>query len=254
MVATNKNRMLSCNGDIVSYEDLASVAIPAQTKSYTPVPHQELVLNVLKVAKDFLGNEFDLQDQTFALTREGQRFFGLINFVQKEGDDVLSLAMRNSYDKSIALALGIGRQVMICTNLQVSGDVVTMHKHTTNILETLHNTIIRSLYQAKERFLSLLADSKKLEQVSLNDDDAHSFFGRLIGNNVLSPRQSTVCFADWAKPRHEEFVPRTAWSAYNCVNEALKTSPPNTILENHYSLHRQAMSDFGAIEAEYEVA
>jgi hypothetical protein len=28
--------------------------------------------------------------------------------------------------------------------------------------------------------------------------------------------------ADWRKPRHEEFEPRTAWSLFNCFTETLK--------------------------------
>ena len=71
----------------------------------------------------------------------------------------------------------------------------------------------------------------------LSDDDAYKLTGLLYGRGVITPRQLPVVKREWQEPSHEEFEDRNAWSYYNAVTEALKTAPPNRILEKHIALH-----------------
>ena len=46
----------------------------------------------------------------------------------------------------------------------------------------------------------------------------------------------------YEEPEHREFKPRNAWSLYNSVNQALKTSPVNEIMERHRALHANILN------------
>jgi hypothetical protein len=71
----------------------------------------------------------------------------------------------------------------------------------------------------------------------LGNDDAFRLLGLLYGNDVITPRQIPVVKKEWLSPTHEAFGERSAWSFYNACTEALKSSPPNKIMEKHISLH-----------------
>jgi len=72
----------------------------------------------------------------------------------------------------------------------------------------------------------------------LTDDDAYKLTGLLYGRGILTPRQIPVVKREWQDPSHAEFADRNAWSFYNAVTEALKTSPPHRIMERHIALHK----------------
>ena len=40
----------------------------------------------------------------------------------------------------------------------------------------------------------------------------------------------------WDEPKHEEFVPRTAWSLFNAFTEVLKAGPPRQQMEGSLRL------------------
>ena len=62
-------------------------------------------------------------------------------------------------------------------------------------------------------------------------------WGVLFGRNILTPRQLPVARREWLHPTHDAFKPRTRWSLYNAATAALKTTPPNRIMERHIGLH-----------------
>jgi hypothetical protein len=43
--------------------------------------------------------------------------------------------------------------------------------------------------------------------------------------------------ADWRKPQHEEFEPRTAWSLFNCFTEVLKNTSLFLLSPRTQALH-----------------
>ena len=63
--------------------------------------------------------------------------------------------------------------------------------------------------------------------------------GLLYGRGILTPRQLPIVKDNWKKPVYDEFKEKSMWSFYNACTEALKTSPPNQILNRHIKLHQQ---------------
>ena len=73
-------------------------------------------------------------------------------------------------------------------------------------------------------------------------DQAYEFIGKARGYKLLSANQSNEAYKNWDKPPFEEFEDNNMWSLYNACTEALKTSPPNKIIEKHIALHKRAMA------------
>jgi hypothetical protein len=133
--------------------------------------------------------------------------------------------------------MAFGASVFVCDNLALHGEVLKIRKHTTNIMADLEMMIITGVLRAKTNFSSVVDDAEIMKQVDVGDDGAFRALGHLFGHKVLSPRQMPVALKEWHQPSHVEFEPRTLWSLYNAVTEALKSSPPQSILEKHIRLH-----------------
>tara|TARA_Y100001963_G_scaffold88454_1_gene122212 strand:- start:29435 stop:30181 length:747 start_codon:yes stop_codon:yes gene_type:complete len=233
--------MLHCGGKPCNLDDLKSFDLPKKTKTYNPLSHFDFANNVSNIAKD-LWSGFKLTSQQHAVTSEGKRYFGLLTFQEKGnklGIDDLSraIAIRNSYDKSMKAGIALGATVFVCDNLMLSGDVVRLRKHTKNIHEELEDSIISVLYKFKDTLKVLNKDKKSLEKVEIHNNLAYEILGYMLGNNIITPRQFPKAKKEWLKPTDSCFEERNLWSLYNAVTSAMKSTPPNRIMESHRKLH-----------------
>ncbi|MBL7123237.1 MAG: DUF932 domain-containing protein [Candidatus Marinimicrobia bacterium] len=228
--------LLHAGGEECSLEDLQAIPLPAETRSYKPVSHYDLAMNIARVAGDLLSG-FSLHKSVFGTARYGAQLFGIHTFSNSNTNLGLSIAFRNSYDKSLAISLATGSQVFICDNLALHGEIIRIRKHTTNVMADLEMMIITGVLRAKTNFSSVVDDAETMKQVEIENGGAYRALGHLFGHEVLSRRQMPVALREWHKPSHTEFEPRTLWSLYNAVTESLKSSPPQSILERHIQLH-----------------
>jgi len=220
----------------VQLEDLKSVPLPEETESYTPVSHYDLAMNLAEISQDLL-KDYTFRKAQYGLARNGNQMFG-VHMYQNGSDEMgLSIGFRNSYDKSMSVGICIGASVFVCDNLAFTGDITVMRKHTTNVWKDLEEMMITTVYRSQHNFLRIVDDSRKLKEIPMENDHAFAMMGRLFGYNVITPRQLPVFRREWLKPKHADFQPRNMWSLYNAGTEALKSCPPNRILEKHLKLH-----------------
>jgi len=228
--------LLHCGGKKATRQELDLIPIPPATESYTPVSHYELANTMLTVGQDIL-KDYSLSGEGFGLARDGQQMFGVLKFKKDHSEMALSIGFRNSYDRSMSIGFALGATVFVCDNLALSGEIAVMKKHTKNVWADLENTIIATLYKSQRSFEKIVTDADMMKRHPITDDGAFKMIGLLFGRNVLSPRQLPVVLDNWSKPAYDEFRQRDLWSFYNACTEALKTSPPVTVMERHCRLH-----------------
>ena len=235
--------MIHRGGEIVTRDQLDLVPVPEATDSYIPVSHYHLAEKLAGVSTDIL-RDYTLVGENYALARQGNQMFAFLKFQRDESDMALSIAFRNSYDRSMSLGIAIGACVFCCDNLSLSADdgIVVMKKHTKNVWNELEDISITTLYKAQNRFQQIQADAQLLRRQRVNDEEAFMFMGMLYGHDIISPRQLTVLKDEWLIPSHPEFEPRNMWSFYNACTESLKSTPPVLIMEKHMRLHKALMA------------
>jgi|TARA_R100000455_G_C6270947_1_gene126982 hypothetical protein len=236
------NQLLTqCGSKHCSLEQLLTIPEPQKTNTYTPLNHYDFALNVYTVASDILkGYRFD--GDSYALSSDGQKMFGVITYlkINPNADEDLKVAigLRNSYDKSMSAGLVIGSTVLVCDNLVFSGDIKVMRKHQGDDMhEDLHDQIVTAVYKSQHNFHQIQEDVQAMKSRPMSQDQKYEFIGRLTGEGVLSATQSTAAFKELWKPSHQEFTEDTLWAGYNCVTEALKSSPVHQIIQRHNKLH-----------------
>ena len=234
-----------CSKNRVELDSLQDIAMPEKTKTYCPISHYDLAMNIQKVGDDLLTPKgYTFIEGKYGTAREGQRVFGL--FTYKNGSDEAGMAIgwRNSYDKSMSAAVAIGANVFVCDNLCIHGDITVMRRHTKNIENDLVQSIVGALYNAADSYQHFMEIVDILKNVGLSDRVGYEILGRLVGEGIITPTIFNIAMRSWKFPEHECFEVRTAWSLYNSVTEGLKEAPPHRIFEMHRDTHDMFVAEF----------
>jgi hypothetical protein len=229
-------------GELVTKEQLDLIRIPETTDSYVPVSHYHLADKLLTVSRDLL-TDFALVGENYAVARQGQQLFALLKFKRDNSEIGLSVAFRNSYDRSMSVGLAIGASVFICDNLALHGEIAVMKKHIKGVWNAFEDLAITTLYKAQHNWEKVITDAEGLKGTPIDNHDAFQLMGLLYGHDIVSPRQLPVIREEWLRPRHEEFNARNKWSFFNAVTEALKSTPPVSIMEKHVRAYQEIVED-----------
>jgi hypothetical protein len=227
-------------GEIVTREQLDLIRMPEPTDSYVPVSHYHLADKLVGISTDIL-RDYRLVGENYAIARQGNQMFAVLKFQRDESDMALSIAFRNSYDRSMSLGIAFGAMVFICDNLALQGDIIVMRKHTKNVWNELEDAAITTLYKSQKGYEQIVTDAGTMKGRPLENDEAFHLLGTLFGRGVVSPRQITVLKEEWLHPSHKEFEERNMWSFFNATTESLKSCPPVTIMERHAQAYSMLM-------------
>ena len=232
---------LHCGAELVELESLKSIELPEETRTYKPVPHYDLVMNTMNSGDIFLKPQgYNLESTNFGLGRKGNHMFFTLNYGREGARNGLTIGGRNSYDKTTSIGLAAGMHVFVCDNLMFSGDQVTyLRKHTGNVMDDMEIMLMSIMKSADSEWLRMTEVSENMETELLSNGEAYRWMGLLYGKGILTPRQLPIVKDNWLNPEHDDFKERNMWSFYNACTEALKTSPPNQILNRHIKLHKQ---------------
>jgi hypothetical protein len=233
--------LLHCGAESATLEEIASIPLPKETRTYKPVSHQALATMLGAIAADLLP-EFELVSTQFGLARDGQQLFGVHTLKNGSSAMGLSIGFRNSYNKSLSVGIAVGSTVFVCDNLCLHGDVAVLKKHTLNVVASIESLALSAIYKSRSAFKQIQEDAEVMKSIPLSDEDAYRTIGLIYGRGIITPRQIPVVKKEWLKPTHDAFEDRNAWSFYNAVTESLKTSPPQSIMERHLAIHKQLMN------------
>ena len=205
----------------VEASELATLATPDATKSWTPVPHARLV-SLVEDSISQCGMEISSRD--YAVWREGLRFFGVLTLGSAVNGYAATVGIRNSHDKEFPAALALGSRVFVCDNLAFSSEVVIKTRHTARILERLPAvvgtgiTMLIEQRQEQDRRISLYRETPIVDVRHLHDLVVRLYRAKAIPSTAISR-----VVEEYESPRYEEFADHTLWSLMNATTEVLKS-------------------------------
>jgi hypothetical protein len=217
------NLCLHAGANRVERAAIEATLTPPATRTWSPIPHEALID---RVRGSLVRSGLAVTAEAHALSHEGQRYFGLLAVENghNAADYGLVVGLRNSHDQKFPAGLVVGSQVFVCDNLAFSGEISISRKHTTNIMRDLPGLI--------ECAVGQIADARHHQDNrilaykgrNLTDPQVHDLLIQSVDCRVLPNARVPDVLAEWRKPRHEEFKPRTAWSLFNSYTEVLKGS------------------------------
>ena len=223
--------------------ELYSAPMPAKTESYTPVAHRNIVDAIFEEA-DKRG--LQIANEQYWSNKGGLQMTGKFNIVVPGDDEFgMMIAVKNSLDKTIALGLAAGGNVLVCTNGMVRGDITLVRRHTGSIVEEVQQKIITSMDKLENEYNILKHQSSIMKSMEISKTEMAKLAGRLfIEEELVNTTQLNILKKEIITS--EAFPDENVWSMYNHVTESYKKSHAYTYINNHLEFH-------GFMEAEFEI-
>lgn len=218
-----KGLMLHCGGELKDRQEVFAVPVPPPTASYVPLAYESLVI---RLEKQLTVEGITIKDEKLALSKEGQRMFGLMELQIPQfpaTDYGCVLGFRTSYDKCYSTGIVIGANVFVCDNLSFRGDVSFDRKHTTNMLRDLSWFLTETISALPAKFISQARSFELYKEQEISDSQAHDLAIRLWDEKAISITEIPHLLKEWRTPRHQEFAAgKNAWRFFNATTETIK--------------------------------
>jgi len=141
-------------------------------------------------------------------------------------DNRMIVGFRNSMDKSMSFGIAIGAEVLVCSNLCISGSGITLlKKHVGEIREKVIVLATKHLPVASSEYTKIRNLLSKLKDTDITNDDAYSMLGRMYGNKVIRANEFTNSVRTFNRPTHSEYGEGTLNTLYQAVTEACGEQP-----------------------------
>jgi hypothetical protein len=208
----------------IDFNQLALVPCPIGTLTHRPIPHHQVVEALIET----LGfRHIGIHNMEFAVSKDGNKMFGLMELVDGFQGARFALGIRNSHDKTFRLALTVGYRVFVCDNMSFHGDFTpVLAKHTKNF--DLHTALVLGVDQMQHHFEPMVKAVSLWQQAQLSDVDARMIIYRaFIEGELESPKHLAQHVHElYFNPEHDEFSERTKWSLSNAFTSAFKQLDP----------------------------
>lgn len=228
--------MMHAGGWTASENEVAAVAVPERTSSYTPIPHARVIEQLRNLLP---GHGLKLERLSLGLAEGGAKLFGVADVVNGTGspDWGLSIGFRNSYNRSMSLRLGAGSHVFVCDNMAFHAEVQLSRRHV-GTLDTELPGLVDGLIGRVCTFKDTVRDQINLYKLTdLSDLRAHDLVVRALREGIVPANHVPAVVKEWHEPSHEEFAPRTAWSLLNAFTEVAKRRSPALQMRSTLSLN-----------------
>ena len=144
----------------------------------------------------------------------------------------MSLGIRGSNDRSLAIQATAGARVLACDNLPFSGDsgtVALKRKHTSEL--NLRKVVPPAIDLYLEKAGAFVLDIEQMKNMEPSDVEAKALifdafaFERPVMNRRMLPEVAHTYFRD--DQQREWFPDRTLWSLKNAFTQVVKSLPAN---------------------------
>lgn len=209
--------LLHCGAEAVNYDALRLLTTPDPTATHVPIPHHRVV-DLVKHTLSFYGHE--VTGETHALTKDGDRYFGLLSLKSNYGMYEDTVIMRNSHDKKFPIGIGFGSRTFVCDNLAFIADHVVKRKHTIRAkheLPALVSEIVEPLANERE------AQHRKVltyQNTQVNEKVAHHAIMLFYKLGVVNLQRLPEVLEQWERPSCD-WGNGSAWHLFNACTYAL---------------------------------
>jgi hypothetical protein len=230
------NLVLHCGGKAVTRQQVEAIPVPPATKTHFPVAYKTAIELLHETIIEHTG--LAIRQEAYGLNENGDQLFALTTLETGNAEHGLSIGLRQSYNKSLALGVAVGAQVFVCDNLCFRGDAfMVVRKNTKFVLDDFKSMLVHQVKASLIHYNNMQADIGLMKAKPCELRRGFELLGAAYGEGLLTTTQATVAFEDWRKPRHEEFADRNLWGLYNATTEALKKGGVGTAISRHTEMH-----------------
>lgn len=234
----------------VTEMDLCNAPLPTHKDTYTVIPHSLIINQTNTLLQKF---KLRIKSKVYkcnanAKVAQGIYYLEPQNVGLQKIDDELGLmfAWTNSYDKSVRFQCGIGAYVFVCNNGMIHGDMATYsRKHTGTADIEAKMQLQAQIQNASKHFNQLLRDRDLFRGHKLTCKEQAELLGRLyIEEEIIDVSQLVIAKKEMNKPSYNYNCDlENAWTFYNNITHALKTSHPRNWMSDQQEFHKFMTSE-----------
>lgn len=222
----------------VAKNSLISVPVPAETRTYRPITHEQLIdltLNSIQSAG------FKLESEKYTAARDGQIANGKFRISSvADAEMCLEIGWQNSYNKQLSLKFAIGAHIFICKNGTVSGDMGAFKKkHQGSVQEFTPTAIVEYIKRAGDVFTQMQKDRESMKVVPIDNKTKAELIGRMfIEEEFITITQLGVITKNLKTPEFDYGAPDSMWELYQFTTQAMKDCHPSLWMDSHIQAHK----------------
>jgi len=226
---------------------LTRAELPAQTRTYRPVSHTQLMdLTLESIHKA----GFTLDREMYSSARDGKVANGKFTISNVADSEMqLQIGWQNSYDKSLSLKFAIGTRIFICENGCVSGDYGAFKKkHQGEIQSFTPQAITEYIKRAGDAFTKMQEEREQMKTIEIDRKIQAELIGRMIvEQEFIESTQLNIIRGELDKPTHNYGAPNSLWELYQFTTFSMKEVHPSLWMENHMKAHSFFVNEAGIL-------
>lgn len=228
-------------------QTLLSAEIPAQTRTYKPVLHTQLIDLTLESIHQA---GFTLDKELYSSSKDGQVANGNFTISNVADKDMqLQIGWQNSYDKSLSLKFAIGARIFICQNGAVHGDMGSFKKkHMGSVQEFTPSAITEYIKQAGDTFKTMQSEKDFMKQIEITKRTQAELVGRLLlEEQLISTMQVNQIASELKNPTYDYGAPGSLWEMYQFTTQTMRETHPRNWISDHMQAHKFFVNESGAL-------
>jgi hypothetical protein len=228
-------------------QQLIAAPIPAQSRTYKPITHQQLIDLTLE---SILQAGFKLGKEVYTSTDGGlvaNARYTISSIADREME--IMVGWQNSYNKTKSLKFAIGAHIFICDNGCVHGDLAAFKKkHQGNVQEFAPNTITESIKRAGDVFKQMQTERESMKSILLDDVTKAELIGRMfINEEFIQSTQLNLIKRELKAPTYDYGSKDSLWELYQYTTQSMKDIHPSLWMDNHLAAHKFFVNESGIL-------
>lgn len=201
----------------VTREQLAEYIPPPSTDTYTSVSHSQLVDTLTRVMQD---RALFIEKEQYVVDKGGSRLFGCFDLTwQKMEEYGTALAFRQATDRSMSIQIALGLRVFCCSNMSMSGEMISVRKHTSRL--QLDEEMDRAMFKYMNGYRRFLDDVHVQENTPVDYDRGKALIYDIFQQKIVPLKLFHPISHDWDVTEN-----RTAWTLHNAATAHIKQLQP----------------------------
>ena len=226
---------------------LISAPIPAQTRTYKPVSHGQLIDLTLESIHQ---SGFTLDKELYTASSDGEIANGRFTISNVADKDMqLQIGWQNSYNKQLTLKFAIGARIFICQNGCVSGDHGSFKKkHVGEVQTFAPSTIVEYIKASGDVFQKIQKSRDQMKNVEITKRRQAELLGRmLIEDQFIESTQLNIIEREIKNPTHDYGAKDSLWELYQFTTFAMKEVHPRLWMDRHIQTHQFFVNEMGIL-------
>ena len=218
----------------LSETEVMAIPAPAFTSTWSPVAHKDVIESV-QTACDNYG--LDIISKNYTTAADGAKMFSSWTIDSGQSDRAWMLGFRNSINKAMAVGMTAGNSIVVCANMQFSGEFLAFHKHTSGLdmdrLMAMASTAVKSTV---EKCKALDTWHQGLKEVEMSGDDMKCITFDMMQDGVFAPSKFKE-FGECAKEEYELTKDRNLYTIHGAVTRLVRDKSLFQIADTTKKLH-----------------